>query len=59
MEIQPHNPENFHPCISGPQIIKLFSCSNQLSIKFKILIKIKILKNKVFLLSNSQMYLSC
>ena len=31
---------------SGPEVIKLFSCSTQLSMKFQVLIKTKILKNK-------------
>ena len=30
----------------GPEIIKLFSCSTQLSTKFQLLIKTKILTNK-------------
>ena len=29
----------------GPEVIKLFSCSTQLSMKFQLLIKTKILKN--------------
>ena len=36
------------PC-SGPEDIKLFSCSTQLSTKFKLLIKTKIPKRKMFL----------
>ena len=32
--------------ISGPEVIKLFSCSTQLSMKFQLLIKSKILTNK-------------
>ena len=35
----------------GPKVIKLFSCSTQLSMKFQLFIKTKILKNKNF--SNS------
>ena len=35
----------FYPC---PKIIKLFSCSSQLSMKFQLLIKAKMLKNKDF-----------
>ena len=31
---------------SGPEVIKLFSCSAQLSTKFQLLIKTKILTNK-------------
>ena len=30
----------------GPEVIKLFSCSTQLSTKFQLLMKTKILKNK-------------
>ena len=30
----------------GPKVIKLFSCSTQLSMKFQMLIKTKILTNK-------------
>ena len=33
----------------GPEVIKLFSCSNQLSIKFLMLISIKISRNSAFL----------
>ena len=37
--------------ITGPEVIKLFSCSTQLSTKFQLLIKTKIPTNKaVFLL---------
>ena len=32
----------------GPEVIKHFSCSTQLSMKFKLLITIKMLKNKYF-----------
>ena len=32
----------------GPEVIKLFSCSTQLSIKFKILISIKISRNLAY-----------
>ena len=32
----------------GPEVIKLFSCSTQLSMKFQLLLKTKILKNKDF-----------
>ena len=32
--------------LSGPEVIKLFSCSTQLSTKFQLLIKTKMLKNK-------------
>ena len=31
---------------SDPEVIKLFSCSTQLSVKFQLLIKTKLLKNK-------------
>ena len=31
---------------SGPEVIRLFSCSTQLSMKFQLLIKTKILTNK-------------
>ena len=34
--------------MSGPQVIKLFSCSTQLSTEFQLLIKTKILTNKEF-----------
>ena len=50
--LQNINPENFHPCIEcinkrpGPEVIKLFSCSTQLSTKFQLLIKAKIPTNK-------------
>ena len=30
---------------SGPEVLKLFSCSTQLSMEFQLLIKIKMLKN--------------
>ena len=33
----------------GPKVIKLFSCSTQLSMKFQMLISIKISRNSVFL----------
>ena len=33
----------------GPKVIKLFSCSTELSRKFQLLIKTKMLKNKDFL----------
>ena len=39
--------------ISRPQGYKTFSWLTQLSIKFQLLIKTKMLKNKLFLLSNS------
>ena len=43
---------------SGPVYI-IFSCSTQLSMKFKLLIKTRMLKSKDLLVSNSQMlYLS-
>ena len=35
-------------CTSGPEVIKQFPCSNQLSINFQLLIKTKMLKNTVF-----------
>ena len=38
-----------HYVIPGPEVIKLFSCSTQLSIKFQLLIKTKLLKNANFL----------
>ena len=34
--------------ISGPEVIKLFSCSTQLSTKFQLLIKAKIPTKKMF-----------
>ena len=34
---------------TGLEVIKLFSCSTQLGMKFQLLIKVKILKNKIFL----------
>ena len=34
----------------GLQVIKLFSCSTQLSMKFQLLIKTKMKKNKIFFL---------
>ena len=41
---------------SGPEVIDLVSCSTQLSMKFNLLIKTEMRKNKdFFLLSNSQM----
>ena len=39
---------NFDSVISGPEVIKLFSCSTQLSIKFEIHISIKNIKNGIF-----------
>ena len=33
-------------CESGPHVIKLYSCSTQLKMKFQLLIKTKMLKNK-------------
>ena len=35
--------------LPGPEVIKLFSCSTQLSMKFYTLISIKIIGNAVFL----------
>ena len=35
-----------NPSIPGPEVIKLFSCSTQLSTKFQLLIKTKIRTNK-------------
>ena len=40
------------------EVILLFSCSTILSLKFQLLIKTNMLKNRYFVLSNSQMYLS-
>ena len=37
---------------SGPEVIKLFSCSTQLSIKFVLLINLKLLTNSNFFLLN-------
>ena len=34
--------------LSRPEVMKLFSCSTQLSTKFQLLIKTKMLKNKDF-----------
>ena len=34
---------------TGPEVIKLFLCSNQLSMEFKMLINIKISRNSAFL----------
>ena len=34
---------------TGPKVIKVFSCSSQLSMKFQMLIHIKILRNSFFL----------
>ena len=34
---------------TGPEVIKLLSCSSQLSMKFQMLIKTNMLKNKYFL----------
>ena len=34
--------------LSGPKVIKLFSCSSQLNMEFQMLIKSKMLKNKDF-----------
>ena len=36
----------------GPEVIKLFSCSPQLSMKFKMLISIKFLTNSALLVSD-------
>ena len=41
----------------GPEVIKLFSCSTQLCMKFQLLIKAEILKNKEF--SCFQTHRSC
>ena len=38
--------QHMNHCMPGPEVIKLFSCSTQLSMKFRLLMKIKILKNK-------------
>ena len=38
--------------IPGPEVINLFSCSTQLSTKFQLLLKTKILTNKKFLASS-------
>ena len=38
---------------SGPEVIKLFSCSTQLSMKFHLVIKVKIPKIKTFFMLNS------
>ena len=38
---------------SGPKVIKLFSCSTQLSMKFHLVIKIKMLTIKTFFMLNS------
>ena len=38
---------------SGPEVIKLFSCSTQLSMKFHLVIKIKNTNNKTFFKLNS------
>ena len=44
--------------ISGPKVIKLFSCSTQLSTKFQLLIKTKIPTNvEVFALSLSDVFI--
>ena len=44
----------------GTKVIKLFSCSTQLSTKFQLLIKTKMLKNKDFVCFQTLMfYLSC
>ena len=44
----------------GPKVIKLFSCSTQLSMKFNLLMKTKMLKNEGLFLSSSQMlYTGC
>ena len=43
-------PEVIKLCTSpGPEVIKLFSCSTQLSMKFEMLISIKVSRNLVFL----------
>ena len=36
---------------TGPEVIELFSCSTQLGMKFQLLIKGKMLKNKDFFLA--------
>ena len=42
-------------CTIGPEVIKLFSCSTQLSMKFHLVIKIKIPTVKtVFMLSSAE-----
>ena len=38
---------------AGPTVIKLFSCSTLLSMKFQLLIKLNAKKYRLFLLSNS------
>ena len=43
---------------TGPEVIKLFSCSSQLSIKFLMLIRIKISRNLAFLGSDKPKMLS-
>ena len=45
------------PNSTGPEIIKLFSCSTQLSIKFQLLKKTELLKNTDFLAYSYKLYL--
>ena len=44
-----HQPFQLVNDLPGPEGIKLFSCSTQLSMKFKLLIRIKISRNSAFL----------
>ena len=46
IEVLLYNENNAGP---GPEVIKLFSCSTQLSMKFQMLISIKITRNSAFL----------
>ena len=41
MEKQPQNPVNFHLCRPGTKVTKLYSYSTQLSMKFILLLKVK------------------
>ena len=45
---------------TGPEVIKLFSCSTQLSMKFQLLIKTKIpTTEEVSFFMSQMLYLSC
>ena len=46
-----------HQAETGPEVIKLFSCSTQLSMKFYMLISIKISRNSAFF--QAQIGLEC
>ena len=45
--------------LPGPEVIKLFSCSTQLSMKFLMLISIEIYKNQLFFLGSDKPRMLC